>query len=51
MTRDEERAPGQKPMIHETTAEPEPLDSNESADDAVEVLQPDGTPVEGPSDD
>ena len=45
---DDERKPGQKPLIHETPAEPEPLDSNEGADDAAEVLQPDGTPVERP---
>jgi hypothetical protein len=40
------RANGQKPLLHETPAEPEPLDSNEGADDAVEILQPDGEPVE-----
>lgn len=47
-TTDDERSPGQKPLIHETPAEAEPLDSNEAADDAVEVLQPDGKPVERP---
>jgi hypothetical protein len=44
----DDRASGQKPPMHETPAEPEPLDSNEDADDAVEVLQPDGEPVERP---
>ena len=43
-----DREPGQKPLVHETPADPEPLDSNEDADDAVEVLQPDGTPVPRP---
>jgi hypothetical protein len=42
----EDRQPGQKPLVHETPAEPEPLDSNEDADDAVEILQPTGEPVE-----
>jgi hypothetical protein len=46
MTTNDERVPGQKPLIHETPAEAEPLDSNEDADEAVEVLQPDGEPVE-----
>lgn len=48
MTSDDDRAPGQKPLIHETPAEAEPLDSNEAADDAVEIQQPDGTPIERP---
>ena len=45
----EGRSEGQKPLVHETPAEPEPLDSNEGADDAVEVLQPTGEPVERPA--
>jgi hypothetical protein len=48
MTEDDRR-PGQKPQFRETPAEPEPLDSNETADEAVDVLQPDGTPVERPT--
>ena len=48
MTEDD-RAPGQKPPFRETPAEAEPLDSNETADDAVEVLQPDGAPVPRPA--
>ena len=48
-TESEERAPGQKPPFHEPPAEGESVDSNEDADDAVEVLQPDGTPVERPA--
>jgi hypothetical protein len=43
---DAEREPGQHPLVHETPAEPEPLDSNERADDAAEVVQPTGEPVE-----
>lgn len=37
--------------MHETPAEPEPLDSNENADDAVDVLQPSGEPVPRPEGD
>ena len=44
--RDERRSDGQNAPFRETPAEPEPLDSNETADDAVEVLQPTGEPVE-----
>lgn len=49
MTSGDDRTSGQNPLIHETPAEPERLDSNETADDAVEVLQPDGEPVERPA--
>jgi hypothetical protein len=43
---DDERETGQNAPVHETPAEPDGLDSNEEADDADEVLQPDGEPVE-----
>jgi hypothetical protein len=36
----------QAPLVHESAADNEPLDSNEAADDAVEVLEPDGEPIE-----
>lgn len=45
MTNERDRSPGQAPPVRETPAEPEPLDSNETADDAVEIVQPDGTPA------
>lgn len=43
--RNDEREPGQHPAIHEQaepTAEPRTEDTNEYADDRVQVLQPDG---------
>ena len=40
---DEQR---QAPLVHESTAPVERLDSNEAADDAVEIQQPDGEPIE-----
>lgn len=41
-----ERAVGQRPLVHDTPADSEPHDSNETADDAVEIQEPDGTPIE-----
>jgi hypothetical protein len=38
--------PGQHPLVHETPAAPGIHDSNEDADDAVEIHEPDGTPIE-----
>ena len=50
MTTDNDgRSKGQRPLFHDAPAEPEPLDSNEKADDAVEVVQPSGEPVERPT--
>jgi hypothetical protein len=40
---DEQR---QAPLVHERPDDNEPLDSNEHADDAIEVRQPDGEPIE-----
>ena len=36
----------QNPLVHESPADNEALDSNEAADDAVEIAQPDGEPIE-----
>jgi hypothetical protein len=44
---EEEREPGQNPRIHEQAepvAEPKSDDTNELADDKVEILEPDGSP-------
>jgi hypothetical protein len=45
--RDTEAQPQrQAPVVHESAAPRERLDSNESADDAAEIVQPDGEPIE-----
>ena len=36
----------QAPLVHESPAEVERLDSNEAADDAAEIVEPDGEPIE-----
>jgi hypothetical protein len=46
--RSDEREPGQHPHIYEQAEpadEPDSQDTNDRADDRVEVLQPDGDPV------
>ena len=46
MTERDESEQRQAPLVHESTAPDEQLDSNEAADDAVEIQQPDGEPIE-----
>jgi len=44
--RDDPQDQRQSPLVHESPAEVERRDSNEDADDAVEIQQPDGQPIE-----
>ena len=48
--RDEEREPGQHPIVHEGAA-PDPEDTNEEADERATILQPSGDPIPPRGDD